>query len=156
MQLDQTAAGSSLDKEIRAERRKHKQEMKELERQKQDALEKQDEVARAAIAEMQRQKQKEIDEATKASQGLQANYEKMQKDQQAEIARLTQATNDNIQKFEQKAKALQELEEKLKNGQGTSKDNAVMVELQNKVIELGNKIDVQRDSTVRREKSKCT
>lgn len=113
-----TSAGQQVEQDILRERAKHQREMEELHQDMRKAMEKNDAVARAHIAEIQKELQAKIAAGEEATMAMKADYAKMQKDRNEEMEKLRDQINEQVKQLHKKSQQCDELKGKLEKGQG--------------------------------------
>ena len=152
--LNETAAGQQLDQDILREKAKHKKEMKELKQQMAEAIKKQDDVAKAYIAEAQKGLQTKIEEGDRARESIRADFEKLQKEREEEMNRMKNRINEQVTQLEESSKKHNELQAKLDAGQGNPMLNRELHDYEQKIHSLEMKIETQTKMLERRKGGK--
>lgn len=99
LDLDETLAGQSLNRELIEQRKKHQQEMKILEADMRKAIAERDEESVEAIAQMQREFQNKIDQGNKDVQDLQTSLENLKEERDREFKKIQDELKERAEEY---------------------------------------------------------
>lgn len=124
-QLDETAAGAALEKDMIEQRALFNKRLEESAAQMQDALNANDQLRAAELAEQQREFQKKIDDAQKSRDELRINMEKLFKEKEEQFNAIQEQLR---QEQEERQKALKAQAKESKEWQQALKDAEALFE----------------------------
>jgi hypothetical protein len=99
LDLDETLAGQSLNRELIEQRKKHQQEMKILEADMRKAIAERDEESVEAIAQMQKEFQDKINQGNKDVQDLQASLENLKEERDREFKKIQDELKERAEDY---------------------------------------------------------
>jgi hypothetical protein len=99
LDLDETLAGQSLNRELIEQRKKHQQEMKILEADMRKAIAARDEESVEAIAQMQKEFQDKINQGNKDVQDLQASLENLKEERDREFKKIQDELKERAEEY---------------------------------------------------------
>lgn len=99
LDLDETLAGQSLNRDLIEQRKKHQQEMKILEADMRKAIDQKDEEAVEAIAQMQKEFQDKINQGNKDVLDLQASLESLKEERDREFKKIQDEFKERAEEY---------------------------------------------------------
>jgi len=108
LDLDETLAGQSLNRELIEQRKKHQQEMKILEADMRKAIAEKDEESVEAIAQMQKEFQDKINQGNKDVRDLQASLENLKEERDTEMKKIQEELAERAADYARREKEWQD------------------------------------------------
>lgn len=102
LDLDETLAGQSLNRELIEQQRKHREEMKHLEAEMRKAIAEKDEESVEAIAQMQKNFQDKINQGNKDVQDLQASLQNLKEERDREMLKIQEELEERAAYYKKK------------------------------------------------------
>ena len=118
VRLDDTGAGRQLNEEIHKIQEKHRQELADLEKEKQDALRRRDAESVEQIEELQRENAQKLEQMARDRESIKVDMAKLLEEREQQLRKLEERTARYDQSLQEKQEEYNRLKAKQMNGEG--------------------------------------
>ena len=143
VRLDDTGAGRQLNEEIHKIQEKHRQELADLEKEKQDALRRRDAESVEQIEELQRENARKLEQMARDRENIKVDMARLLEEREQQLRELDERNARYDQLLQKKQEEYNQLKKKQINGEGNPEQIRA---LQQEIVAMQQMSEAQRKS----------